>query len=66
VQTKPPASIVGKALGEAQVRKRFRITVVCIKPDGQSFTHVTPETVVGPTTSSSPPGRRTPPRHSVK
>lgn len=47
VQTKPPASIVGKALGEAEVRKRFGITVVCIKPDGQPFTYATPETVVG-------------------
>lgn len=48
VETKPPAAIVGKALGETAVRKRFGITVVCIKPEGQAFTYATPDTIVGP------------------
>jgi trk system potassium uptake protein len=48
VKTKPPAAIVGKALGETGVRKRFGITVVCIKPEGEAFTYATQDTVVGP------------------
>jgi trk system potassium uptake protein TrkA len=30
------------------VRSRYGITVVCIKPEGGSFTYATPETVPGP------------------
>jgi len=46
VETTAPSEIVGKSLGQAEVRKRYGITVVCIKPEGGSFTYATPETVV--------------------
>jgi len=45
---KPPMQIVGRSLGDAQVRSRYGITVVCIKPAGGSFTYATPDTVPGP------------------
>jgi trk system potassium uptake protein TrkA len=48
VETKPPTQLVGKTLGEAQVRTRYGITVVCIKPEGQAFTYATADTKVGP------------------
>jgi trk system potassium uptake protein len=46
VETRAPKELVGKTLGEAEVRRRYGITVVCIKPEGGSFTYATPETVV--------------------
>jgi trk system potassium uptake protein len=48
VELKPPRQIVGRTLGDAQVRKRYGITVVCIKPAGGSFTYATQETAPGP------------------
>jgi trk system potassium uptake protein TrkA len=46
VETGAPKELVGKTLAAAEVRKRYGITVVCIKPEGGSFTYATPETVV--------------------
>ena len=46
VETTAPKVIVGKTLAEAEVRRRYGITVVCIKPEGGSFTYATPDTVV--------------------
>jgi trk system potassium uptake protein TrkA len=46
VETQASRALVGKTLAEAEVRKRYGITVVCIKPGGGSFTYATPETVV--------------------
>jgi len=46
VETRAPKEIVGKTLADAEVRKRYGITVVCIKPQGGSFTYATPDTVV--------------------
>ena len=46
VETAVPASLTGTSLGEANVRSRFGVTVVCIKPVGQQFTYATPETVL--------------------
>lgn len=46
VETTAPNAIVGKSLADAEVRKRYGITVVCIKPEGGSFTYATPETIV--------------------
>jgi trk system potassium uptake protein len=46
VETEAPRELVGKSLAEAEVRKRYGITVVCIKPRGGAFTYATPETVV--------------------
>jgi trk system potassium uptake protein TrkA len=48
VELKPPKQIVGRSLADAQVRSRHGVTVVCIKPEGGSFTYATPETVPGP------------------
>jgi trk system potassium uptake protein len=46
VETTAPKELVGKTLADAEVRKRYGITVVCIKPEGGSFTYATPDTVV--------------------
>jgi len=46
VETRAPKELGGKTLADAEVRKRYGITVVCIKPGGGSFTYATPETVV--------------------
>jgi trk system potassium uptake protein TrkA len=46
VEATAPREIVGKTLAGAEVRRRYGITVVCIKPAGGSFTYATPETVV--------------------
>ena len=46
VETTAPKVIVGKTLAEAEVRRRYGITVVCIKPEGGSFTYATPDSVV--------------------
>jgi trk system potassium uptake protein len=48
VELRPPRDIVGRSLADAQVRSRYGITVVCIKPEGGSFTYATPDTVPGP------------------
>jgi trk system potassium uptake protein TrkA len=48
VELKPPKQVVGRSLGDAQVRSRYGVTVVCIKPQGGSFTYATQETVPGP------------------
>jgi trk system potassium uptake protein TrkA len=46
VETTAPKAIVGKTLADAEVRRRYGITVVCVKPQGGTFTYATPETVV--------------------
>jgi trk system potassium uptake protein len=46
VETEAPQELVGKTLAAAEVRKRYGITVVCVKPAGGTFTYATPETVV--------------------
>lgn len=46
VQTRPPRDLVGKTLAEAEVRKRYGITVVCIKSATKPFTYATPDTMV--------------------
>jgi trk system potassium uptake protein TrkA len=46
VESTAPSRLVGKTLAEAEVRKRYGVTVVCIKPSGGSFTYATPDTVV--------------------
>lgn len=45
-ETGPPRSETGKTLNEAQLRQRYGITVVSIKPAGGNFTYATPETVL--------------------
>jgi len=46
VESTAPRELVGKTLADAEVRKRYGVTVVCVKPAGGSFTYATPETVV--------------------
>lgn len=46
VETKPPREYVGKALGEAGIRKEHGVTIVCIKHRGEDFSYATPETVL--------------------
>jgi trk system potassium uptake protein TrkA len=46
VETTAPTEIVGLTLAQAEVRRRYGITVVCVKPEGGSFTYATPDTVV--------------------
>lgn len=46
VETTAPKAIIGKTLADAEVRRRYGITVVCVKPRGGTFTYATPETVV--------------------
>jgi trk system potassium uptake protein TrkA len=48
IELKPPKQVVGRSLGDAQVRSRYGVTVVCIKPESGSFTYATPDTVPGP------------------
>ena len=38
--------MIGRSLAQAEVRRRYGITVVCIKPAGGNFTYATPDTVV--------------------
>ena len=45
VETRAPKELAGKTLADAEVRRRYGITVVCIKPEGGGFTYATPETV---------------------
>ncbi|HVL65174.1 MAG TPA: TrkA family potassium uptake protein [Actinomycetota bacterium] len=47
VETSAPKELWDKRLGDTALRKRFGVTVVCIKPKGASFTYATPDTVVG-------------------
>lgn len=48
VETSPPAAVVGQTLAEANIRAKWDVTVVCVKPEGASFTYATPDTVLGP------------------
>lgn len=46
VETEAPGELIGQSLGEAGVRGRYGVTVVCIKPVGHGFTYATAESVV--------------------
>lgn len=46
VESVAPRALVGTSLADAEVRKRYGVTVVCIKPREGTFTYATPETVV--------------------
>jgi trk system potassium uptake protein len=45
LETTAPRELIGKTLAEAQVRKRYGLTVVSIKSPGKEATYATPETV---------------------
>ncbi len=46
VEAVAPRELVGKALGDAGVRNRYGVTIVCIKPRDGVFTYATPDTVI--------------------
>ena len=46
VETLVPREAHGKTLLEASLRAKYDVTVVCIKPQGQSFTYATPDTLM--------------------
>ncbi|GAB3961044.1 potassium channel family protein [Streptomyces sparsus] len=48
VKTVAPTVATGVPLGASQVRTRYGVTVVGIKPAGRDFTHATAETVIEP------------------
>ncbi len=41
-----PSELVGKTLADADVRARYDVTIVCVKPQGRSFTYATAATVL--------------------
>jgi len=45
-ETVVPSAIAGLTLKDAAVRAKYGVTVVCVKPQGQTFTYATPETVM--------------------
>ncbi|MBV6760566.1 TrkA family potassium uptake protein [Rhodococcus opacus] len=48
VKTVPPATVIGKPLGETTVRSTYGVTVVAIKRPGEGFTYATADTVIEP------------------
>ncbi|ANS30373.1 potassium channel family protein [Rhodococcus opacus] len=48
VKTTPPATVVGKRLGDTTVRSTYGVTVVAIKRPGEGFTYATADTVIEP------------------
>ncbi len=47
IETGVPSNVVGTTLGEAALRAKYRVTVVCIKPSGGQFTYAERDTVLG-------------------
>jgi trk system potassium uptake protein len=47
VETKVPRNLAGKKLGETDLRANYKVTVVCIKPEGQTFTYAESATMLG-------------------
>jgi trk system potassium uptake protein len=47
VETKVPRNIAGMLLGDTRLRADYKVTVVCIKPEGQSFTYAESATRLG-------------------
>ena len=47
-KTRPPRELVGVPLGDSGLRKRRRVTVVSVRPEGEAgFTHAANDTVLG-------------------
>lgn len=47
-EVRPPRHLLGKTLTEADIRGRYGVTVVCVKPSGSGFTYATPDTRMDP------------------
>ncbi len=46
IETTIPKQLAGKQIGEAQVRSKFEVTVLCVKRPGGKFTYATQETTL--------------------
>lgn len=46
VETVAPASMLDRSLGDIGLRRRYGVTVVCVKPVGGKFTYATADTVL--------------------
>jgi len=47
IETQVPRTLAGRKLGDTDLRAHFKVTVVCIKPEGQAFTYAESATVLG-------------------
>ncbi len=47
IETQVPRNLAGKKLGDTDLRAHYKVTVVCIKPEGQSFTYAESATILG-------------------
>jgi trk system potassium uptake protein TrkA len=47
IETVVPRAYAGSTLGDSGIRARHRVTVVCVKPEGGSFTYAERDTVLG-------------------
>ena len=47
VEMRVPRNLAGKGLGDTDLRGKYRVTVVCIKPEGQPFTYAESATHLG-------------------
>jgi trk system potassium uptake protein TrkA len=47
IETVTPTWLVGRALGETNLRRDFKVTVVCVKPESGAFTYAERDTVLG-------------------
>lgn len=46
VETRAPSDLLGQTLGASDVRAKYGVTIVCIKPAGEPFTYATADTIV--------------------
>ncbi len=47
IEMKVPRNLAGKKLGDTDLRATYKVTVVCIKPEGQAFTYAESATDLG-------------------
>jgi trk system potassium uptake protein TrkA len=47
VEMRVPRNLSGKRLGDTDLRANYKVTVVCIKPEGQPFTYAESATTLG-------------------
>ena len=47
IETRVPRNLAGKQLGDTDLRANYKVTVVCIKPEGQAFTYAESATRLG-------------------
>jgi trk system potassium uptake protein TrkA len=47
VEMRVPRRLAGARLGDTDLRAKYKVTVVCIKPEGQAFTYAESATMLG-------------------